>query len=601
MNKNLLSKIALIVVLVVLAILTLNPPKFDKLKPGIDLAGGTSLMYEINTQGLESSEIPDLAQRMITVIRRRVDPAGIQNLLWRPQGDTRFEIQMPLADSETLEKRDAYEAALTAVREKNVSPSMILQSLKKGTDDRKADFSLYSQNDPNRINVLESLASVYDEQKTLQTQRDEYQGELAAAETVMNTVNINVDLIKTKRVEWSRLPVSEVDAAIEAFADPNVVKPYLNVYTLWAGVVTTLTDPESGLNNKFKTAVRVLDKLNLTEEQLVAVLEMEENSSERQTKLDELKDSFKDRQELLTAAVTAYDAYRGHRGQLDDPKDLQRMLKGAGILEFRILPQVSGNALSRDEIEYFVQSLASKGPSYASTAEYKWFEMEGQEPEDAYQWANPQGGMAAIVGQFGGKFYVLASNAEGESLLHTPGQKDWKLEKAQPSSDRMGRRAIGFSLNDRGAIKFGTMTENNIDRPLCILLDDIAISAPNISTRIDKNGIITGSFTDTQVADMVNKLNAGSLPARLIEQPISVKNIGPSIGESNRDEGVKAGIIGLIVVMVVMGGYYLSAGIIANLALVCNILFVLAIMCTLEATFTLPGIAGIILTIGMSV
>ena len=601
MNKNLLSKLALIVALVILAIFTLNPPKFDKLKPGIDLAGGTSLMYEINTQGLESHEIRDLAQRMITVLRRRIDPANIQNLLWRPQGDTRFEIQMPLADAETLIKREAYEAALTAVREKNVSPSMILQSLKKAPDDRNADFAKYGQNDPNRITILENLATVYDEQKALQTQRDQYQTELDAAETAMEAANINIDLVRTKRVEWSRLPVADVNEAIGTLADPNVVKPYLNTYTLWAAAVAPLTDPESGLNNKFKTAVRELDKLNLTEEQLVAVLELPEKSTDRQAGIDELKDSFRDREELLTAAVAAYDDYRGHRGQLDDPKDLQRMLKGAGILEFRILPQVSSNALSRDEIDYFVESLSSKGPQYASTSEYKWFEMEDQTPQAVYQWANPQGGMAAVVGQFGGKFYVLASNSPSESLLHNPGQKDWKLERAQPSNDRMGRRAIGFTLNDKGAVRFADLTGNNLERPLCILLDDIAISAPNISTKIDKSGVITGSFTDTEVADMVNKLNAGSLPARLIEQPISVKNIGPSIGASNRDEGVKAGIIGLVVVIVIMAVYYLTAGVIANLALVCNILFVLAIMCVLEATFTLPGIAGIILTIGMSV
>ena len=93
MGKNLLPKIVVIIVLVVLAGWTLYPP--DKtLKPGIDLAGGTSLIYEIDIQDLEEGEEKDLAQRMITVLRRRIDPANIQNLIWRPQGNTRFEIQM---------------------------------------------------------------------------------------------------------------------------------------------------------------------------------------------------------------------------------------------------------------------------------------------------------------------------------------------------------------------------------------------------------------------------------------------------------------------------------------------------------------------------
>jgi preprotein translocase subunit SecD len=212
---------------------------------------------------------------------------------------------------------------------------------------------------------------------------------------------------------------------------------------------------------------------------------------------------------------------------LDNPEHLQRMLKGAGVLEFRILPQVSSNALSRAEIDYFVKSLSSKGPQYASTSEYKWFEMEDQETQSVNQWANPQGGMAAIVGQFSGKSYVLASSLPGETLLHTPSQNDWKLERAQPSTDRMGRRAISFTLNDKGAVKFADLTGNNLERPLCILLDDIAISAPNISSKIAKSGVITGLFTYTEVADMVNKLNAGCLPVPVQEIPKTIEWILP--------------------------------------------------------------------------
>jgi len=100
---------------------------------------------------------------------------------------------------------------------------------------------------------------------------------------------------------------------------------------------------------------------------------------------------------------------------------------------------------------------------------------------------------------------------------------------------------------------------------------------------------------------MVRKLNAGSLPAMLIEPPISIKTIGPSIGADNRDKGIKAGIIGLIVVVACMALYYTLAGSVADLALLLNLLFVLAIMALVRATFTLPGIAGLILTIGMSV
>ena len=131
-------KILLIVVLVIVAAWTLYPP--DKtLKSGIDLAGGTSLVYEIDTHGYEAGEIKGLSQKMITVLRRRIDPANIQNLIWRPQGNTRFEIQMPLANAETRQKRDNYKKAL---KELFQSHSLLDKAaerglLKKNYSDRK--------------------------------------------------------------------------------------------------------------------------------------------------------------------------------------------------------------------------------------------------------------------------------------------------------------------------------------------------------------------------------------------------------------------------------------------------------------------------------
>ena len=185
-------------------------------------------------------------------------------------------------------------------------------------------------------------------------------------------------------------------------------------------------------------------------------------------------------------------------------------------------------------------------------------------------------------------------------MLHV-GQKDWKLVKSSPGQDQQGRRSIDFELDDRGGTIFSTVTSKNIDRPLCIVLDGMAISAPNIMSRIYTRGQITGTFKQTEVDDMVSKLNAGSLPARLIEQPISVKTIGPAIGADNTAKGIKAGIIGLAGVVLCMMIYYTIAGAIADVALLLNVLFLLAIMAGIDATFTLPGIAGVILTIGMAV
>ena len=206
-----------------------------------------------------------------------------------------------------------------------------------------------------------------------------------------------------------------------------------------------------------------------------------------------------------------------------------------------------------------------------------------------------------IIATFGDIYYVLASNKPDEAMVHGVGTRQWKLTSARATQDRTGRRAIGFTLDEKGGKIFGTVTSKNMQRPLCILLDGMAISSPNIQARITTDGIITGTFMQKEQQDMVDKLNAGSLPAKLKDPPILEKTIGPSIGAVNRDKGIRAGLIGFCVVAVCMLVYYTLAGLVANIALCLNLLFILAIMALVKATFTLPGIAGMILTIGMSV
>jgi SecD/SecF fusion protein len=591
MGKNLLPKIILIVVLVAVAAWTLYPPS-KTLKPGIDLAGGTSLIYEIDAEGLKGEETKDLAQRMITVLRRRIDPANIQNLVWRPQGNTRFEIQMPLASAETRTKRQQFEQARTELLEKNINPATIIHSLERPPEERAKDFQQFAQKDPNQLKVLQSLATAYDQRKELQNKREQLDPNLKATEEKLSSAALDLARIKQNVNDWAKLNDPNLQKSLKEFlgseSNLELLTGYVKTYAQWAEVVNQLPDKYA----EFEQAKRELDKLSLTPEQLDSVLEMPAKSAERKQRLEKLKAEFSDRAEKINQVVAAFDQYRPYRGRLDDPDDLRRMLKGAGILEFRILPTTDRTELTPDEINSFIELLKTKGPKYASDDRYVWCEIES-----ADNWRMPN----SIVAPFGDKHYVLASNRKDETMLRGPEQGQWKLEKAAPSTDSMGRRAIGFKLNDRGGRLFANVTGKNIGRPLCILLDKIAISAPGIESRIRTEGIITGNFTQTEITDMVNKLNAGSLPARLIEQPISIKSIGPSIGADNRNQGIRAGFIGLMIVIACIAIYYTLAGSIADVALLMNLLFTLAIMAALGATFTLPGIAGAILTIGMSV
>ncbi len=590
MNRNLTSKIVLIVVLMAVAGWTLYPPS-DKLKPGIDLAGGTSLIYEIDTHGLQEADKRDLAARMITVLRRRIDPAGIQNLIWRPQGNNRFEIQMPLASAEARQRREEYINAEKALLGRNLSPAKILRSLEQPTEVRAEAFKGFAQGDPNRVEILDKLATVHDEHKELKNKRDELYGNIENMESRVSSAGLDLDQVKSRRNEWAKLNIQELEKALKEFTDVNdsvvLLTGYVKTYSEWSGVVDELLTKQV----QYKDARGAIDQLNLSRDQLNVALEA---PKDRATQIQKLKDDFPDRVSEIDNVVVAYDRYLPYKGRLDDPMQLKRMLKGAGILEFRILPKQDDPGVDAALMGTYVTRLEEKGPEYASDNNYKWFEIENID-----EWNAP----SSIVAPFGGKYYVLASdqNQKDETMLHNPGERSWKLVKANPSTDDMGRRAIGFLLDDRGGNLFWNITSKNVDRPLCILLDDIAISAPNIHVGIHKQGIITGGFTQTAVDDMVNKLNAGSLPARLIEQPIAENTIGPSIGADNRDQGIRAGLIGLIAVMAVMLTYYVLAGSVADVALLLNILFVLAIMAGVRSTFTLPGIAGIILTIGMSV
>jgi SecD/SecF fusion protein len=595
MNKNLLSKSILIIVLVVVAAWTLYPPS-KTLKPGIDLAGGTSLIYEIDAQGLEGLEKKDLAQRMITVLRRRIDPANIQNLIWRPQGGTRFEIQMPLASEETRQRRQSFEKARSDLLAENINLAIILRSLQKPAEQRTKDFEEFAQGAPDRMTILNKLADVYDERRELQDKRDKLFSGLQTSENIITVAGLNLDDIKLHLGDWIKLNEQQLREALIGYlgseGNLDMLTKYVNMYGEWAEVVEQLTNAETGINVRYKEVKKALDKLNLTEDQLKFCLEAPPKSLKRSSAIDELKTGFSDRSEKIDKAVAAFDEYRPFQGRLDDPRDLQRMLKGAGILEFRILPTRGHAEVDADEMAGYVERLKTKGPKYASDNKNIWCEIENIKEFKRND---------AFLAQFGDKFYVLASNKKDETFVHGAEGKDWSLKRAYPTTDQTGRRAIGFTFDERGGRLFGNITGKNIDRPLCILLDGVAISAPNIQSRIFAQGIITGSFTQTEVVDMVNKLNAGSLPARLIEQPISVKTIGPSIGADNRDKGIRSGLIGLTGVILCMAIYYTLGGAIADVALLMNLLFTLAIMALLRATFTLPGIAGAILTIGMSV
>lgn len=175
------------------------------------------------------------------------------------------------------------------------------------------------------------------------------------------------------------------------------------------------------------------------------------------------------------------------------------------------------------------------------------------------------------------------------------------LTDASPQTDQFGSPHVAFQLTREGGRIFSRVTGPNIGKPLAIVLDGKVESAPNIQDRIRDQGRITlgGGATFNEARDLSIVLKAGALPApvEIIESSV----IGPSLGRDSISKGLTSSYIALILVLVFIGIYYRLSGVIADIALVFNLFFLLAAMAALRATLTMPGIAGIILTIGISV
>ncbi|ODS32321.1 MAG: hypothetical protein SCARUB_02569 [Candidatus Scalindua rubra] len=161
------------------------------------------------------------------------------------------------------------------------------------------------------------------------------------------------------------------------------------------------------------------------------------------------------------------------------------------------------------------------------------------------------------------------------------------------------KAVIGFEFDQTGKAKFGRLTERNIGKPMAIILDGILYSAPTIRDRIPGKGIIEGNFTQDEVNDLIAVMRAGSLPADLeLEMETTV---GPSLGKDSIKRGLIAGVIGGIFIILFMCIYYMGAGAVANFTFILNIVMVVGTLSILNATLTLPGIAGLVLMIGMAV
>ena len=174
------------------------------------------------------------------------------------------------------------------------------------------------------------------------------------------------------------------------------------------------------------------------------------------------------------------------------------------------------------------------------------------------------------------------------------------LRNAGVTMDQFNRPAVSLNFNPEGSAKFAAATEKFIGQIIYIHLDEEVISAPTVESVItDGNAIITGAGTMDEAANLALMLRSGALPVRLVE--LETRGVGPQLGQDSMNRSVRAGIAGLVLVLLFMLVYYRGFGLVANVSLIVYLALVLGLLTAINATLTLFGIAGLILSVGMAV
>lgn len=563
----------------------------NRLKPGIDLAGGTRLVYDVVIPDGNNNNKSAVIEETIAILSDRVDPGGTRNLVWREVAGNRIEVQMAAPTSEVREAREAFAISLKKLESGNLTQGDLNEALKADTSEQLDKLADGNEGLRKELQLLKQLYA--DREKT----RADYNNAATA---------------------WNAIPRDQ------RAANQAVYDVFFAAEEVYFDAADRFKKQEAQVLGANSFNMALFERLQAIPARELTLKEQEEGAkTPRQENLELLLAQYPNREGEIQAAYDALLAYEDVKGPLDGPEDLIALLKGSGVLEFRVAADPSDTLVTP-----FLNQLDEQGPRARPDADFRWFEVDDLEqyvdddedralveawllqslsidPVEQTQsrrltqdfFGNAQG-LNVVARPYAGRLYVLMHNAADLAMTR---DQEWVVTGVNSAPGELGKPVVNFSLDGKGNALMGKMTGQNIGRPMAVLIDDKVLTTPTIRGRLAGGVQISGDFSQSEIRYLRDTMRAGSLDGQLSENPVSQQTVNATLGADNVRAGLEASFTALILVVIFMAIYYFFAGMIANFALAANMVLILGILAMTQATFTLPGIAGLVLTIGMAV
>lgn len=606
---------------------------------GVDLVGGTILIYEVDTDRLAQQKLNDPNAKefdpaeMAAFLKRRIDPADLYNVTIRPDSKTRFEIILPSGGAnQDRAEENLWNDLLTEVRNPAKWKAFFEKREQATTDPaQKEQLQRAAQLVPAAVPVLEHV------DLNLRRDRDPL-GRLS----IRVEQDLNWEMLKQMlREKYPALkdnakalnvPAGRVDELIESLKGPTGASP--DDLRKFIEENSRLM-PEGEIGRFLRENYQGTGRRGATAE----YVQMVKNLIAQQGSLEFRIIANRFSREADAAAYKAAEEWFKDK----DPKAVEARIKALRDAAAKGAPPPA--PVVKDIDPPYTYSWIELGPKERETLHLTmanksddprslWKQMATAREQDQgvpVEWQSPAGGGGREAAK--GRTTMLLWSRKTEEQKMAPEMRSKKaydyfvlvrnplrsedritgdlLVNAQVSETQVDQGpTVEFVFNSRGAQLFGQITSDNLPKgkepdmvfsQLAIILDNQIVSAPSINSEIRDRGVIQGGFTAQSARELAMILRSGALPATLKPMPMSEDSIGPTLGADTIRKGTLSVLAAFVAVLAFMLVYYRFAGLVASIALLANLLLTVAFMVFVNATFTLPGLAGLVLTLGMAV